>query len=147
MSKNKKIVTGLVLAAVALVILMFSSMPSAGSKEVTISTLTENVKEYEGEYLTTQGQLNEESIKWDADKILLEFEIYDEDQEALLVSHEGIKPDNFSDGIIVIVQGFLDENGVFQAEKVQTKCPSKYEGLEEDYDPEMHKQMFDNKQE
>ncbi|GIN61314.1 cytochrome c-type biogenesis protein CcmE [Robertmurraya siralis] len=143
MTKNKKIITGLMLAAVAIAIMMFSSMPSAGSKEISISELEQNKAEYVGEYLMTQGLLNKESIKWDADKIELQFEIYDENNVSLPVFHKGIKPDNFSDDIIVIVEGMLDKNGVFEAEKVQTKCPSKYEGEDmENYDVETHKQIL-----
>lgn len=148
MSKNKKIISGLVLAAVAITIMMFTTMPSAGSKEITISELVENMDDYKGDFITTQGLLKEESIKWNADKIELNFEIYDENDETIEVFHKGIKPDNFTNEIIVIVAGFVNEDGVFEAEKVQTKCPSKYEGEDmENYDPETHKQVLEDKQE
>lgn len=142
MLKNKKIATGLIFAAAALIIMMFSSIPSASSKEMPISDLVGNPEKYEGDYLMTQGLLDEESIEWDSDKIQLRFSLRDENEEniSLPIFHEGIKPDNFSEGIIVIVEGFLNDDGVFEAEKVQTKCPSKYEG--EEYDPEMHNEMF-----
>lgn len=144
MSKNKKIITGLVMMAGALVIMAFASMPSANSKEITITDLIKEGKEYEGDYIMTQGLLREESIQWDDDNIRLEFEIYDENDAVLPVYHEGIKPDNFSDDIIVIVEGFLNEKGVFEAEKVQTKCPSKYEGEDmENYDTETHKKILE----
>lgn len=53
-----------------------------------------------------------------------------------------MRPDNFSDDLIVIVHGYLGENGVFEAGKVQTGCPSAYEGEDpENYDPEMHRDM------
>ncbi|WP_243462956.1 hypothetical protein [Mesobacillus boroniphilus] len=44
MSKNKKIVMGLALASVAFIIMMFSTMPSAGSKEITIATSAKMVR-------------------------------------------------------------------------------------------------------
>lgn len=148
MSKNKKIIAGLVLAAVAITIMMFTTMPSAGSKEITVSELVENMDDYKGDFITTQGLLKEESIQWDADKIELEFEIYDENDKTIQVFHKGIKPDNFTNEIIVIVAGFVNDDGVFEAEKVQTKCPSKYEGEDmENYDPETHKKVLENKQE
>lgn len=148
MSKNKKIISGLVLAVVAITIMMFTTMPSAGSKEITITELVENMDEYKGDFITTQGLLKEDSIQWDADKIELEFEIYDENDETLQIFHKGIKPDNFTNEIIVIVAGFVNEDGIFEAEKVQTKCPSKYEGEDmENYDPETHKKVLENGQE
>lgn len=148
MSKNKKIIVGLVIMGVALIIMAFSSMPTAGSKEITISELVANSNKYDGDYIMTQGLLVKDSIQWNADKIELQFEIYDENDVSLPVFHKGIKPDNFSDDVIVIVEGFINEDGVFEAEKVQTKCPSKYEGEDmENYDPETHKKVLDEKQE
>lgn len=148
MSKNAKIIAGLVLAAVALSILMFTSMPSAGSKELKISELVKNSAQYKDDYVMTQGLLNKDSVKWNADKIELQFEIYDEDNQTLSVFHNGIKPDNFTDDVIVIVEGFMNDKGVFEAEKVQTKCPSKYEGQDmENYDPKTHQKVIEDRQE
>ncbi len=145
MSKNKKIIIGLGIAAIAFVIMMFSTMPSAGSKEITIADLNKSGASYEGDYIMTQGLLNKESVKWDADKLELRFELYEEGQGTLQVIHKGIKPDNFSEDVIVLVEGFIQKDGVFEAEKVQTKCPTKYEGEDmENYDSEMHKEMYKN---
>ncbi|QED49034.1 cytochrome c maturation protein CcmE [Cytobacillus dafuensis] len=148
MSKNKKIMFGLSLAAVAIMIMFFSTMPSAGSKEVSIEELMTKKDIYQDEYVLTQGLLKEDSIKWNADKIELKFEIFEEGKTKYLpIRYEGVKPDNFSDDVIVIVEGFLREDGVFEAEKVQTKCPSKYEGEDpNNYDAGMHKKMNENKQ-
>lgn len=145
MSKNKKIIFGLSLFAIAIMIMFFSTMPSAGSKEISIEELL--TKNYKDEYVLTQGLLKEDSVKWDADKIELTFEIADEESSVSLpIVYKGVKPDNFSDDVIVIVEGFIKGNGVFEAEKVQTKCPSKYEGEDtENYDVEMHKNMNENK--
>lgn len=148
MTKNKKIITSLVLFAIAIMIMMFSSMPSASSKEITISQLMNNGNKYKGDYIMTQGLLQKDSIQWDADKILLQFELYDENNVSLPVIHQGIKPDNFSDDVLVLVEGFINEEGVFEAEKIQTKCPTKYEGEDMDnYDPEIHKEILNDKQE
>ena len=57
MSKNKKIVAGLIMGAAALAIMLFASMPSANSKEITISDLLQAPGQYAGEYIMTQGLL------------------------------------------------------------------------------------------
>lgn len=139
---------GLSLVAAAIMIMFFSTMPSAGSKEVSIEELLNKKSSFKNEYVLTQGLLKQDSVQWDADKIELKFEIVEEGKEVSLpVRYMGIKPDNFSDDVTVIVEGFLGEDGVFEAEKVQTKCPSKYEGEDpENYDVEMHKEMNENKQ-
>lgn len=148
MTKNKKIVVGLSLAAAALMIMLFTSMPSAGSKEITITDLVKDSESFKDDYIMTQGLLNKDSIQWDADKIELQFEIYDENDATLSVIHNGIKPDNFTDDVIVIVEGFMNDAGVFEAERVMTKCPSKYEGEDmENYDIETHKVIISDEQE
>ncbi|WP_070120494.1 cytochrome c maturation protein CcmE [Bacillus marinisedimentorum] len=144
MSKNTKLIFGFSLVAAAVMIMLFSTMPSAGSKEVTVSELSQNRSEYTGHFVLTQGLLNEDSVKWDAGKIQLDFELIDQNtDETLDITYNGVKPDNFSAEVIVIVEGKLEKNGVFVAEKVQTKCPSKYEGEDmEDYDEDMHKEIY-----
>ncbi|MBM4762633.1 cytochrome c maturation protein CcmE [Bacillus sp. B15-48] len=147
MSKNTKIIAALTLMFVAFGIITFASMPTAGSKEITITEIVENSQQYDGDYIMTEGLLNKESIQWNADDIELHFEIFDANETALPVFYKGVRPDNFTDDVIVIVEGFMND-GVFEAEKVLTKCPSKYEGEDmENYDSEMHKELFNDKQE
>ncbi|MFE8703341.1 cytochrome c maturation protein CcmE [Cytobacillus sp. FJAT-54145] len=147
MSKNKKIIFGLSLVAAAIAIMFFSTMPSAGSKELTIDEVLSNKESYEEKYIMTQGLLDVSSIDWNPDDIVLKFEIYEEGTENLPIRYEGVKPDNFTQDVIVIVEGFITKEGVFEAEKVQTKCPSKYEGEDiENYDSEMHKELYKEKQ-
>ncbi|PLR79451.1 hypothetical protein CU633_00300 [Bacillus sp. V3-13] len=148
MSKNKKIGFGLILVTAAIFIMFFSTMPSAGSKEVTIAELEQHKSTYKDEYIMTQGLLSEESVEWNPDEIILNFELYEEGSDPLPVRYEGVQPDNFSKDVIVIIEGFMRENGVFEAEKVQTKCPSKYEGEDmKNYDQEMHKKLYNDKSE
>lgn len=145
MKKNKKILSALSLIAVALIIMIFSSMPSATSKEITITDIVESADKFEGDYIMTEGLLNKSSVKWNADDIELQFEILDENETSLTVFYEGVQPDNFTEDVIVIVEGFIGEDGVFEAEKVMTKCPSKYEGEDmENYDSEMHKELYND---
>lgn len=43
------------------------------------------------------------------------------------VTYAGTVPDIFREGIQVVVEGRVDENGTFQAETLLAKCPSKYQ--------------------
>ncbi|KKK38428.1 hypothetical protein WQ57_09600 [Mesobacillus campisalis] len=148
MSKNKKIFSALALMGMAIFIMAFASMPAAGSKEITITNLVKESGKFDDDYVMTQGLLIKDSIQWDADKLELRFEIYDENETVLQVFHKGVQPDNFTDDVIVIVEGFFQDDGIFEAEKVMTKCPSKYEGEDmENYDGEMHKELFNDSQE
>jgi cytochrome c-type biogenesis protein CcmE len=148
MSKNKKILSALVLMGIAIFIMAFASMPAAGSKEITITNIIDESGKFDADYVMTQGLLIKDSIQWNADELELRFEIYDENGTLLPVYHKGVQPDNFTDDVIVIVEGFIQKDGVFEAEKVMTKCPSKYEGEDMDnYDGEMHKEIFNDSQE
>lgn len=148
MNKNKKIITGLIVIAVALAIMLFATVPNAGGKEITISDLVNDVNRFQDDYVMTQGLLAADKVQWNSDKIELKFEIYDENDVYLPVFYKGTKPDNFSDDVIVIVDGIINEKGVLEAERIQTKCPSKYEGEDmENYDPETHQKILKDKQE
>jgi cytochrome c-type biogenesis protein CcmE len=48
----------------------------------------------------------------------------------LNVVYQGVTPDMFQDGGEVVVEGALDEQGVFHANTLLTSCPSKYEAEE-----------------
>lgn len=45
------------------------------------------------------------------------------------VEYKGIVPDTFKAGGMAIVEGKLQKNGVFKADRLMAKCPSKYEGV------------------
>jgi len=49
----------------------------------------------------------------------------------LNVVYQGVTPDMFQDGGEVVVEGALDEQGVFHANTLLTSCPSKYEAEKE----------------
>ncbi len=50
----------------------------------------------------------------------------------LIVKYNGILPDTFQDGVLALADGTLDKNGVFTADTVLAKCPSKYEPTDQD---------------
>lgn len=146
MKKNTKMLMGFSAIFIAIVILLIAATPGSSGTELTLEEFIKEPMKYEDRYVMTQGNLIEDSIKWDADKIELRFDIQDEKGNTLHVQHNGVTPDNFSQDVIVILEGFVNKDGSFTAEKVQTKCPSKYEGEDpENYDPEMHQKLTDTK--
>jgi cytochrome c-type biogenesis protein CcmE len=50
-------------------------------------------------------------------------------KEPIAVSYTDVKPANFEDAVSIVAIGRY-ENGVFAAEKLLVKCPSKYQGEE-----------------
>jgi cytochrome c-type biogenesis protein CcmE len=45
----------------------------------------------------------------------------------LPVIYEGVMPDLLRDEAQAIMTGYLDDNGLFHAEELLLKCPTKYE--------------------
>ena len=50
--------------------------------------------------------------------------------ERLTVSYQGAVPPTFKTGVEVVVEGKLDDAGVFRADVLMTKCASKYQAEE-----------------
>lgn len=145
MKKNTKVLLGGSMIIVAILVLLIAATPGASGAEIPLAKALANPEQYEGKYVTTTGFLIEDSIDWRPDEIELRFDIQDEDGNVLSVFHNRPRPDNFSEGVIVILGGFVTPGEPFNAERVQTKCPSKYEGEDpQNYDPEFHKEL--NKQ-
>lgn len=133
---------GLAIAA-AILILLMAATPGSSGVELPLKDLLEKQEEHKDDYVTVEGLLIEDSIEWNADEIELKFDVQDEEGNKMQVVYNGVKPDNFSEGVIAILQGYLGDKDTFIAESVQTRCPSKYEGEDmENYDPELHKEKL-----
>jgi cytochrome c-type biogenesis protein CcmE len=50
--------------------------------------------------------------------------------ETMTVHYSGVKPGNFEEAVQIVAIGSYQE-GVFEAEQLLVKCPSKYQGLED----------------
>lgn len=141
MKKNTIVMLGGFIIAGAIIFLLMAATPGSSGVELKMDELLKNQEKYrDGYFVTVEGLLIEDSIKWDADKIELKFDVKDNDGNVMHVVHNGVKPDNFSEGVITILQGAPTEKDTFVAETVKTRCPSKYEGQDmKNYDPETHK--------
>ena len=134
---------GFVIAA-AIIFLLMSATPGSSGVELTMKELLATQDQHKDDFVTVEGLLMEDTIKWNPDKIELKFDVKDNDGNVLHVIHQGPKPDNFSEGVITILQGAPTKKDTFEAETVKTRCPSKYEGKDmKDYDPETHKEKLD----
>ncbi len=75
--------------------------------------------------------VEEKEISFDLETGRLEFYLADEEGTVTAVSYSGPRPDNLEESEnIVIVGQYI--NGIFHAEKLLVKCPSKYETVKED---------------
>jgi len=99
---------------------------------------------FEGRRLRVEGELRQGSIQFREDPCEWRFVLFKEDKEMPVRFPQCVVPDTFRDGmgIQVTVEGELGEQGVFLANQVIPRCPSKYEmqqrmeaGEEMPYDP------------
>jgi len=74
------------------------------------------------------GTVVGETIEWNAQELMLKFEIADE-SGSLAMIYNGPRPDMLRDGAEVVVEGRYTERGSFEASNLLLKCPSKYEEL------------------
>jgi cytochrome c-type biogenesis protein CcmE len=145
MKKNTMVIIGGFIIAGAIVFLLMAATPGSSGVELTLKQLIATQDQHKHDYVTVQGNIIEKSIKWNPEKIELQFNIKDNQGDLLHVLYNGPKPDNFSEGVIAILQGSPTTKDHFKAETVKTRCPSKYEGknvkdMPKNYDPKTHKE-------
>lgn len=128
MKKNQtKFLVGGIVIVGAVAYLMYM-----GIKETSVYYLTvsESQKMAGGKDFRMEGTVVPGSIKVAPDSLGAEFSITDQ-AKSVAISYRGTMPDMFKDDIKVVVQGKLDQNGIFHAHTLLTSCPSKYEASEQ----------------
>jgi len=151
-SKIKFIVGGLLIAA-AIVYLITSSVQANAQYYLTVDeTLSRFGKgELEDRNLRVSGAVIGESVDYDVDNLRLAFTVAhvpgdktalneegglakalhlavsDPSRETLRVVYHGPKPDLLQHEAQAIMTGKMGEDGVFYADEVLLKCPTKYE--------------------
>ena len=83
-----------------------------------------------GHHVQVAGSLVEGSSRYDEASKTLRFTMADENGQRLEVEYDGVKPGNFEDATQVVAIGAY-RDGVFRADQLLVKCPSKYQGIEE----------------
>lgn len=75
------------------------------------------------------GKIVYSGVKYEIDTHQLQFPISDENQDKMMVVYSGAKPANFEQATQLVVIGRY-QNGVFVADQLLVKCPSKYQGTQ-----------------
>lgn len=77
------------------------------------------------------GGLLENSTKYIDESEELRFTMVEEDGDTMTVLYQGVKPGNFEEAVQIVAIGSYGD-GAFHADQLLVKCPSKYQGLEDD---------------
>ncbi|MHB1421049.1 MAG: cytochrome c maturation protein CcmE [Bacillota bacterium] len=131
MKQKHKITIGVLVVVVAVSYLIISGFNGNTGYQKTIAQVTSGGSSLKGQYVLVEGgKLIASSVNFDSKNIVLSFKITDGKTE-MPVIYNGIAPDNFKDQADVILKGSYDSaKGVFNADSVETRCPSKYEAVE-----------------
>ncbi|MFQ6674955.1 MAG: cytochrome c maturation protein CcmE [Fidelibacterota bacterium] len=119
----------IVVIAVALLMVLWVAMGFEGNEMpyVTIQELKDMAPSQSDKRVRLGGNVKEGSIIRNADNPLdLAFDL-EQGEETVRVTYDKIVPDLFKDGVEVIVEGYYAD-GTLRADKLMTKCASRYEG-------------------
>lgn len=125
----KKFVVGISIIVLGIGYFMFAGVSKGTAYYVTVEELSLKSDSYVGERLRMGGLVLEGSITSDIRKLDVNFKIH-QNEHVIDVFYNGITPDMFQDGSEVILEGSYTEEGVFVADVLMAKCPSKYESSE-----------------
>ena len=150
-SGRAKFLIGGLLIVAAIVYLIASSTQAAAQYYLTIDELMVKSEAMRDRDVKISGAVDGKTISYDAQSLTLQFTIanvpgdLDEieqagglaevlhqavtnpDAQRLAVVYEGPMPDLLRDEAQAIVTGRLGEDGVFHAEELLLKCPTRYE--------------------
>lgn len=146
-----KFIIGGVLFVSAVIVMIVSATQQTAQFFLTVEELKASQNDLVGENLRVSGAVLGESIQvipessslhftiahipGDEDEIaaqggleaVLHQAVNDKDNPRIWVTYEGARPDMLRDEAQAILTGTLNEEGVFIAEELLLKCPTKYE--------------------
>ena len=125
-----KIVISVVVVAAALGGLLWASTREGAEYYKYVDEVLADAARYQGKRLRVHGDVVEGSLESDKASLRYRFKLASRAPRApAVISAEfhGIPPDTFKAGAEVIAAGVLASDGRLLADKIETKCPSKYE--------------------
>lgn len=128
---------GIVLAA--LVGLVYFGVRDSVVYFYTPTELSQQRDQVRGKALRVGGMVEDGSIRWDAQALLLSFSLTD-GQASIPVQHKGTAPDLFKEGSGAVVEGTWASEGYFRSSTIMAKHS-------EEYKPPVHPETLESKKE
>lgn len=122
--KRKKFWIGGLILLVAAVFLGYRGFASSATYYYTVSEAIGKGNAIYGETVRVNGLVETGSVEQQASS--LKFNVT-EGTQSLPVVYQGVVPDSFKAGNEIVIEGRLNSSGLFQADVLMPKCPSKYE--------------------
>ncbi|NPA26016.1 MAG: cytochrome c maturation protein CcmE [Chloroflexi bacterium] len=148
---NRKYLIGVFLILISAAYLIYSSLQTGTEYFLTVEELLARKDEVAGRKIRVSGAVIGDTIFYDPENLVVRFTIAhvpgdlkeveaqggmatvlaeavrDPDRPRIEVVYHGVKPDLLRNEAQAIVTGTLGEDGVFYADELLLKCPTKYE--------------------
>ncbi|MFB0559051.1 MAG: cytochrome c maturation protein CcmE [Dehalococcoidales bacterium] len=126
MRRRKFLIGGLIIF-LAVGYLGYIGFHGAATYYYTVSELLEQGDSVYSQTVRVNGLVAPGSVEQEAAGRILRFTIIDvTGEESLPVVYQGTVPDTFKVGNEVVIEGYLNSAGIFQAHTLMPKCPSRY---------------------
>ena len=125
MLRKKKFLIGGIIIFLAIGYLGFMSFQGSATYYYTVSELVEQGSSIYDKNVRVSGPVAPGSVETESGSLVLRFAII-EGEKSLPVVYQGVVPDSFKVGNDIVIDGHLDSTGIFQANTILVKCPSKY---------------------
>ncbi|HUH98240.1 MAG TPA: cytochrome c maturation protein CcmE [Anaerolineales bacterium] len=146
-----KFIIGGVLILAAVVYLIFSATKANAEYFMTVDELKAKSASLAGQSLRVSGAVVGDTIQYDANTLTLTFQVaqvpadqkevdaegglaavlhaavIDPNRARLKITYNGPKPDLLKNEAQAIMTGHLDSDGLFHADELLLKCPTKYQ--------------------
>lgn len=128
---KKKFLIGAIIIFLAIGYLGYTGFVSSATYYYEVSELLDKGSSVYGETVKVNGLVAPGSVMQEAQGTKLKFTITDvKGVGSLIVVYQGVVPDSFKVGNELVAEGQLNSDGVFQAQTLVPKCPSKYTPLQ-----------------
>ncbi len=129
MLRKKKFLIGGIIIFIAIGCLGYAGFMRSAAYYYTVSEFMEHRDSVDSEIVRINGQVAPGSVEQVDGGNTIRFTIV-EGEDSLPVVFRGIVPDTFKVGSEVVVEGYLDSGGMFEASTIMPKCASKYESTQ-----------------
>lgn len=108
-----------------------------------VGQLVENAGRAEGATIRLGGVVKEGTVKWVPERNMLDFEITD-GTHAVPVRATGAPPQMFREGIGVVLEGNLAQDGAFETDRLMVKHSNEYKAPDGEMTAEERKELYDS---
>ena len=121
-----KVLVGFVVIGGGIGYFMFQAMQSSWAYYYSVDDFAAADAAAQEHSFRLAGRVKPGSVNRDLSTMTLQFTLAGAEAE-LPIQYTGATPDNFTEDREVVVEGHLSAAGVFQADKLLTRCESKYQ--------------------